>query len=637
MSTINIDNHKVSDKPWGDVSKTELSHKLLEAGDAAAIHECYLYVGKPDEVSTWKFPHHCLEGNTLVVSRGGVHAAAQRLVSGGDTASSIPDKKAAARHLLKHYKDALKEDPPESLKELAKNVSVSDLEAMIVSTKTLLESCQKIGVDTDSLEKTLKSFEEELEAMKASPIFNPFVPTISIEATASPTQLSGEDEEARVTSIIKTKGLDISYAGSGMLLKRKSVPFQLVKESGEVIEVDKASPTKRKRHLEDYRPTEEELTAINKLSQVDVLAKDVYAWECLAADQNVDSHFEHFLSPALQDMKDGDVDNPIQLDHNPSVTVTQGKIFDSRVANKKLYEKFFTIDTPGNEDLNKKLAFGLLNKVSVGVLIPLSDYTCDLCKCSIVSSDCPHMPGMVDKESGKTVTVSIGRVARKLETSLVFSPAQFAAGIRRSMSSEQLGETSSFDTISTETKSVGDHVVSEAEANKDNATPPQAAEQATTTEAPAAVTETAKSEETVASTEATTSETEVSANKAKDTDADGDMDKLHSKLKDVYECMKSIAKSVEDAHEKLDKAHEKLDAHAKKMDEMSAAVKANAEKTDSLKSAVSITQEDVVKSVLASLQGVPQEQQVAAPVRKTAKSFADVFDNQLRPFQGGNQ
>ena len=116
---MKINNSKISDHAWGDVDKTKLANDLKDNGSIAILNEAYLYIGDKDKVSTYKFPHHNVEDDELVVNKGGVHAAAQRLVSSGDTATDIPKSK-AARHLLKHYK-AMDEDPPESLTKLSKS------------------------------------------------------------------------------------------------------------------------------------------------------------------------------------------------------------------------------------------------------------------------------------------------------------------------------------------------------------------------------------------------------------------------------------------------------------------------------------------------------------------------------------
>lgn len=81
---IRIDNSTVSDRAWGEVDKAALARRLAENGDASAIREALAYV--PDgstplttgleNRSEWGRPHHELQGDTLVVSRNGVHALA---------------------------------------------------------------------------------------------------------------------------------------------------------------------------------------------------------------------------------------------------------------------------------------------------------------------------------------------------------------------------------------------------------------------------------------------------------------------------------------------------------------------------------------------------------------------------------
>lgn len=248
--------------------------------------------------------------------------------------------------------------------------------------------------------------------------------------TTKQAEFEAEKQEKNIKTIIKNKGLNIDYAGNGMLVKTKSVEL-LSRTSVETSESnDKAAPIKRKRNLEDYRPTDEELNAINKLSNIDLKASDVYVFESMAANTEVDSDFEHFEDKALADMAGKCTDFPIQLDHDRSVRSTVGKLISGRVANRKLYQKFYMLDTPDNKSLIMNLAGGVTNKVSVSFGSLLRNYVCDSCKQCIVSDACPHSPGNVD-EKGRTCTISIKAVEAFFEKSIVWLGAQGKAGIRR--------------------------------------------------------------------------------------------------------------------------------------------------------------------------------------------------------------
>jgi len=126
---LKIDKQKVSDKAWGDVDKSAIWQRLKKAleegeeGAAAAVREMYAVVKAEinadlTQADCWG-PHHELQGDTLVLNRNGLAAAAAAL-AGGRSEPNLTDeqKRQAARHLLRHYR-AADIEPPAKLLELA--------------------------------------------------------------------------------------------------------------------------------------------------------------------------------------------------------------------------------------------------------------------------------------------------------------------------------------------------------------------------------------------------------------------------------------------------------------------------------------------------------------------------------------
>jgi hypothetical protein len=128
---LRIDRETVSEKPWSDVDKTALRQRLVkaleedEAGAAEAIREVYAVIrgeSLDDAPSqNWWGPHHEIRGDRVILNRNGLHAAAAAL-AGARTEEGpnlTPEqKRKAARHLIRHYRD-LEEEPPESLRKMA--------------------------------------------------------------------------------------------------------------------------------------------------------------------------------------------------------------------------------------------------------------------------------------------------------------------------------------------------------------------------------------------------------------------------------------------------------------------------------------------------------------------------------------
>jgi hypothetical protein len=118
----------VSERAWGDVDKTALRNRLVkaleekESGAAEAIREVYAVI-RADSIGdapsqNWWGPHHEVRSDQVVLNRNGVHAAVGALAGArGEPDLSADERRKAARHLLRHYRD-LEEDPPEKLRRL---------------------------------------------------------------------------------------------------------------------------------------------------------------------------------------------------------------------------------------------------------------------------------------------------------------------------------------------------------------------------------------------------------------------------------------------------------------------------------------------------------------------------------------
>lgn len=118
----------VSNKPWGDVDKTAIRNILVQGleegaeGVREAIREVYAVIrGESLEDApsqNWVMPHHEVrDDGQIVLNRNGLIAASQALAGARSEPNLTPQqKRQAARHLLRHYRE-LEMEPPESLKE----------------------------------------------------------------------------------------------------------------------------------------------------------------------------------------------------------------------------------------------------------------------------------------------------------------------------------------------------------------------------------------------------------------------------------------------------------------------------------------------------------------------------------------
>lgn len=191
----------------------------------------------------------------------------------------------------------------------------------------------------------------------------------------------------------------------------------------------KAVGNKAKKTLEDYKPTPEELVAINKLSNVDLSEDDVYVFMTLAMDNNPDRQYDIVSSKANSSAARMTADRPMLTDHEREVENIVGKLIEGTTYKGSLWQKFY-IDSQ-NYTLARAIMLGLVNKVSVSFGASPVHAICSSCRDkSIYSMECPHYPGRKD-ENGDTVYCLLKNIDDYYETSFVAVPAQPRAGVRR--------------------------------------------------------------------------------------------------------------------------------------------------------------------------------------------------------------
>jgi len=124
----------VSTADWGSVDKTRIRNMLVKGleekaeGVREAIREVYAVIrgaNLEDAPSqNWVMPHHEIrDDGRIVLNRAGLIAAAAALAGARSEPNLTPQqKRQAARHLLRHYRE-LELEPPESLTEAVGEIS----------------------------------------------------------------------------------------------------------------------------------------------------------------------------------------------------------------------------------------------------------------------------------------------------------------------------------------------------------------------------------------------------------------------------------------------------------------------------------------------------------------------------------
>jgi len=121
-----IDKDSTSNTSWGSVNKNAMKNKLARdkennvPGVNSAIKEIYAIVGSVTDKNSWKYPHHILRGNTVILNKNGLASAAGYLAQ--DNTNPVDMRKKAARHLKKHYRK-LDMEIPEGLNSVTESAS----------------------------------------------------------------------------------------------------------------------------------------------------------------------------------------------------------------------------------------------------------------------------------------------------------------------------------------------------------------------------------------------------------------------------------------------------------------------------------------------------------------------------------
>lgn len=478
---------KISEAAWK--GSPGLAQKL--EGSPDAIREAYLFVGDLDNSSTWKGTHHEIHNDSLVISRAGVDVAAQQLLSVDGT--NLP-KKAAARHLLRHYSQ-LHQEAPRELAALKSYVCYEEA-ASEVNMLITMNIGVASGYNPDSFIKPKEELKSIAEDLKASGGICEELPAILAELDTLPimgiaVKAVSLDEILTALEDLEEKSLRADYETADAeentpeailpdydeaedvqpvnkefqqlqkRIKEKSSNVDLHDDMS-TLTVRKAMnfSNKGKRTADDYRPSPDELKIINSNSNTDMNREDGFSFDLESADLKDDRQHEKFDTVALDKGAQLSLWKAFLIDHDWVTDKQLGIIYAARNEDGILKQKVFVLDIPENQKYIKNMLAGIYNKVSVGFSSNLNDMHCLSCGDgrSIYDSSCPHMPGSYDEKGART-TVLIKDMSDFYEVSLVPVPAQRDAGIRRrslTITPEMIDKAASTENVDT-INSVKDH------------------------------------------------------------------------------------------------------------------------------------------------------------------------------------
>lgn len=235
----------------------------------------------------------------------------------------------------------------------------------------------------------------------------------------------------------------------------------------------------------DFRPTPADMEIIGGMMKCAMSADQLKVFNTYSADMLMTSKSHHFAETALADMASLTPFNPVMDAHdwwNPGGVF--GKLFEGSVASsteagKYLFQRFFMLDDPEYRSIIRGFQSGINDKLSVGIMIDLGFFRCDLCK-KAWTDGCEHWPGDIYLDAkGKQViaTFTIERVKKFKELSRVALPAAAMAHVINPMAVQQSIVTQSDIGQKPAVANISDRLTDKEDAIVENGTETKPAEQ----------------------------------------------------------------------------------------------------------------------------------------------------------------
>lgn len=184
---------------------------------------------------------------------------------------------------------------------------------------------------------------------------------------------------------------------------------------------------------------QKEMELLNRYTKKTLSPEEVYRFEIVLCDNEVDRDGEAFTSETLQELAKLFLGKTGIFDHNPTGKNQTARIYDTAVETvvgketqlktpyQQLKAKAYMVKTKGNEDLILEIEAGIKKEVSVGCKV--EKRLCSICKTDWNQSRCEHRPGK--SYHGKLCCGELSHATDAYEWSFVAVPAQKNAGVTK--------------------------------------------------------------------------------------------------------------------------------------------------------------------------------------------------------------
>lgn len=182
-----------------------------------------------------------------------------------------------------------------------------------------------------------------------------------------------------------------------------------------------------------------QLTKINSFTRRSFSADEVYVFDVILCDNEIDRDSERFSHEALLSLKELFVGKTGISDHNPKSENQLARIFDTELIKddsrktsygqpyEYLKASVYMVRTEANKDLIAEIDGGIKKEVSISC--SAGEKICSVCGCDKNKKGCAHVKGKT--YNGKPCHNILGGVSDAYEWSFVAVPAQVNAGVTK--------------------------------------------------------------------------------------------------------------------------------------------------------------------------------------------------------------
>ena len=184
------------------------------------------------------------------------------------------------------------------------------------------------------------------------------------------------------------------------------------------------------------------LDKINNFTRRKLSEDEVYVFDLILCDNDIDRDCERFSDSALEALKNKFIGKTGIFDHNATSANQNARIFDTELITDEsrqtaygapyryLKANAYMVRTDDNKNLIAEIDGGIKKEVSISC--SAAKRICSICGCDTKLSPCSHVKGK--NYSGKLCHIILDDITDAYEWSFVAVPAQVNAGVTKKFS-----------------------------------------------------------------------------------------------------------------------------------------------------------------------------------------------------------